>query len=353
MSGRIHEGRGTGNQDAPMSGVTAAMDDDGATPQIEVLLTPGDRRRTLEADVRHGLTRTPKQLPPKYFYDAAGSELFDEITRLPEYYLTRAESALLHRHATEIGHAAGAEVLLELGSGSSEKTRLLLDALAGDGHLAGYVPVDVSESALRAAVTGLRDEYPELDVVGVVADFERHLADLPAPGRRMVAFLGSTLGNHSAHGRRRWLHDLASGTTPGETLLLGLDLVKTPERLIAAYDDAAGVTAEFNRNVLRVLNRELDADFDVEAFDHVARWNEQESRIEMHLRARETMEVKLTELDLVVRFAAGETLLTEYSSKFTHETVEPELRAAGFTPTRWWQDPEGDYALLLAERRTP
>ncbi|WP_460703464.1 L-histidine N(alpha)-methyltransferase [Myceligenerans halotolerans] len=330
------------------------MDDDGrvddshGAPRIEVLLTPQDRRRTLEADVLDGLTRTRKQLPPKYFYDAAGSELFEEITRLQEYYLTRAESALLHRYAAEIGHAAGAQVLLELGSGSSEKTRLLLDALAGDGHLAGYVPVDVSQAALGAAVAELRGEYPGLDVVGVVADFERHLADLPAPGRRTIAFLGSTLGNYSADGRRRWLRDLASGMAPGETLLLGLDLVKAPERLLAAYDDAAGVTAAFNRNVLHVLNRELDADFEPDAFDHVASWNEEESRIEMRLRAREAMEVKLTELDLVVRFSAGETLLTEYSSKFTRETAESDLRAAGFTPSRWWQDLAGDYALVLA-----
>lgn len=317
---------------------------------IEVLLAPGDLRAALERDARAGLTAEQKWLPPKYFYDAVGSQLFEQITRLPEYYPTRTEAALLRRYAADIGHAAHADTLLELGSGSSEKTRLLLDALAGDGPVRGYIPVDVSPSALTGAVAALRGDYPDLHVLGAVADFDHHLAELPAPGTRLVAFLGSTLGNHDVAGRHRFLTDLAAGMRSGESLLLGLDLVKEPERLVAAYDDVSGVTAEFNRNVLRVLNRELGADFDVAAFLHVAVWNAGAERIEMRLRAERAMTVHITDLDLTVEFERGEELLTEYSSKFRREGIAAELEAAGFTLDRWWSDPAGDYALALAVR---
>lgn len=317
---------------------------------IEVLLDPGELRRALEHDARAGLTATPKSLPPKYFYDARGSELFDEITRQPEYYPTRTEAALLQKYAAEIGHAAGADTLVELGSGSSEKTRLLLDALAEDRLLRCYVPVDVSASALREAVAGLRDDYPSLDVIGAVADFDHHLAELPAPGTRLIAFLGSTLGNLTPDGRRRFFADLAAGMKPGETLLLGLDLVKDVDRMLAAYDDAAGITAEFNRNALHVLNRELDADFDVDAFTHVATWNADEERMEMWLRAEREMTVQLPAIDLTVRFAPSEALLTEYSSKFRRSRIETELGAGGFELDTWWSDGD-DYALALAVRQ--
>ncbi|QYJ05697.1 L-histidine N(alpha)-methyltransferase [Nocardioides panacisoli] len=318
--------------------------------QIEVLLEPGDLREALEHDARTGLTAAQKWLPPKYFYDARGSEIFEEITRLPEYYPTRTEAALLRAHATDIGHAAGADTLLELGSGSSEKTRLLLDALAGDGALTAYVPVDVSASALEEAVAALGADYPGLRVHGAVADFDRHLADLPEPGHRLVALLGGTIGNHDRAGRHQFLTDLASGMKPGEALLLGLDLVKDPARLVAAYDDAAGVTADFNRNALRVLNRELAADFDVAAFTHVAVWNEVDERIEMRLRAQREMTVHLSALDLTVGFERGEELLTEYSCKFRRDGVHEELAEAGFVLEQWWTDPDEDFALVLARR---
>lgn len=319
-------------------------------PEIEVLLEPGELRAALERDARAGLTAEQKWLPPKYFYDARGSELFEEITRLPEYYPTRTEAALLRRYATDIGHAAHADTLLELGSGSSEKTRLLLDALAGDGALTGYVPVDVSASALEEAVAALRADYPTLTVHGAVADFDHHLEDLPVLGHRLVVFLGGTIGNHDEAGRHRFLSELASGMHPGEALLLGLDQVKDPDRLVAAYDDAAGVTADFNRNALRVLNRELDADFDVEAFDHVALWNAEHERIEMRLRAAHAMTVRLAALDLTVDFERGEELLTELSCKFRRDGATAELAAAGFTVEQWWTDEAGDYALTLARR---
>ncbi len=319
-------------------------------PRIDVLLAPGDLRSDLERDARVGLTAAEKWLPPKYFYDARGSELFEEITRLPEYYQTRTEAALLRAYAAQIGHVAHADTLLELGSGSSEKTRLLLDALAGDGRLSAYVPVDVSASALEQAVAALWDDYPELLVHGAVADFDRHLGQLPAPGRRLVVLLGGTIGNHDEAGRHRFLTELGSGMREGETLLLGLDRVKDPARLVAAYDDAAGVTAAFNRNVLHVLNRELDADFDVDSFQHEATWNAERERIEIRLRAGRAMTVRVAALDLTVPFERGEAVLTELSCKFRRSRADSELAAAGFTLERWWTDPDDDFALALARR---
>lgn len=313
-----------------------------------VLLEPGALRAALITDARAGLTATPKWLPPKYFYDARGSELFEEITRLPEYYPTRTERSLLAAIAPEIAAVAGAEVLLELGSGSSEKTGFLLDALAGAGRLAAYVPVDVSPAALDGAVTELAATRPNLTVVPVVADFEHHLAELPAPGRRLVAFLGSTIGNFAPAERARFLRDLAAALAPGESVLLGLDLVKDSRRLVAAYDDSAGVTAEFNRNVLRVLNRELDADFDVDAFRHVARWDPEQEWMEMRLCATRPMRVRVAALDLTVAFAADEEIRTEISAKFRRERIAPELAEAGLDLVGWWTDPDADYALALA-----
>ncbi len=244
-----------------------------AVTDLNVLLRPGDLRGALERDARTGLTASPKWLPPKYFYDDAGSVLFEEITRLPEYYPTRTERALLTSVADEIARTAGAEVLVELGSGSSEKTRLLLDAMAAAAGLAAYVPVDVSAGALGAAVPQLRRSYPALPIHGVVADFDHHLDQLPVHGRRLIALLGSTIGNYVPAARAELLAQLTAGLRVGETLLLGLDLVKDPRRLVAAYDDATGVTAEFNRNVLHVLNRDLGADFDPRRFEHVALWD--------------------------------------------------------------------------------
>ncbi len=317
---------------------------------IDVLLDPSDLRHGLEADARAGLTSTPKSLPPKYFYDAAGSELFEQITRLPEYYQTRTEHALLTRYADEVALAAGAEVLLELGSGSSEKTRLLLEAMRRTGKLTSYVPIDVSASALRGAVTALAQDYPDVSMHAAVADYDLHLSALPSHGTRLIAFLGSTLGNFEPPARASFLEKLAAGMSDGEALMLGLDLVKDVDRLVAAYDDAAGVTAAFNRNVLDVLNRELGADFDVTAYEHVAVWDGANEWIEMRLRASRAMTVRLPALDLAVTFAEGEELRTEISAKFRRAGIEAELVAAGFRMERWWTDPADDYAVALARR---
>lgn len=319
-------------------------------PGFTCLLTPSDLRRNLENDARVGLTSEAKWLPPKYFYDDLGSRLFDEITRLPEYYPTRTEHRILTEHAADIALAAGAEVLLELGAGSSEKTRLLLDAMAHTGSLSGYVPVDVSAGALRDALPGLRRDYPALPVHSAVADFDEHLAQLPRPARRMIALLGSTIGNYAPAERAAFLRRVADAMCDGETLLLGLDLVKDPARLVAAYDDAAGVTARFNRNVLTVLNRELVADFAPMRFDHVAVWNPIKEWIEMRLAATTPMRVRLATLDLSIDLAEGEQIRTEISAKFRRARIEAELAAAGLAPDGWWTDPAGDFALVLARR---
>ncbi len=317
-------------------------------PRIDLRLTSADLVDTMRADVRRGLTATPKQLPPKYFYDARGSALFEDITRLPEYYPTRTERAILEASAAKIAALSGADTLVELGSGSSEKTRLLLDALAAAGHLRRYVPVDVSAAALSGAMDALASSYPDLQLHGVVADFERHLEDLPTGGLRMVAFLGSTIGNLQPAERHDFLTGVRTGLTPGDTLLLGTDLVKDVARLVAAYDDAAGVTAEFNLNVLHVLNRELGADFDPDCYAHVARWNAEKERIEMWLRARAAQRVTIAALDLVVSFDDGEEMRTETSAKFRPDGIRAELEAAGLHLVGSWTDPDDDFALTLA-----
>jgi dimethylhistidine N-methyltransferase len=252
--------------------------------QIDVHLTPDYAARSLREDVRAGLTADPKWLPPKWFYDARGSELFEQITRLPEYYPTRAEREILQTRAGEIAAITKAHTLVELGSGSSEKTRLLLDGLRDHGTLTTFVPLDVSESALREAADAINVDYPTLGVHGVVGDFTAHLDKLPGDPPRIVAFLGGTIGNLIPAERETFYTSVRDVLEPGEWLLLGTDLVKDPQTLVAAYDDRAGVTAEFNRNVLRVINRQLGADFDVDAFSHVALWDAENEWIEMHLR---------------------------------------------------------------------
>ncbi|MFJ9444047.1 L-histidine N(alpha)-methyltransferase [Kitasatospora sp. NPDC101235] len=312
-------------------------------------LLPADHFSTaLRHDVQHGLTAQPKWLPPKWFYDARGSELFEEITRLPEYYPTRAERAILTARAGEIAAATGARTLVELGSGSSEKTRLLLDTLRALGTLETYVPVDVSESALTTAGVALAAEYPGLAVRGVLADFTARLGLPPEGGPRLVAFLGGTLGNLLPPERAAFLRGLRAALDPGDFLLLGTDLVKDPAVLVAAYDDGAGVTGEFNRNVLNVLNRELGADFDPDAFEHVALWDAEQEWIEMRLRSLRTQTVKIPALDLPVHFTRGEELRTEVSAKFRRERVAGELAVAGLRLSHWWTDPEGRFGLSLA-----
>jgi L-histidine Nalpha-methyltransferase len=314
---------------------------------IDVFLAPEDRQAALAEDARAGLTGSPKCLPPVWFYDERGSHLFDEITRLPEYYLTSAERSILSAHAMEIASSARADTLVELGSGTSEKTRLLLDAMAGQGDLRRFVPFDVSEETLRAAAEDIRTAYG-IEVAAVVGDFHRHLGAIPRHGRRLVAFLGSTIGNLTPSQRRRFLFDLDVNMTVGDHLLLGTDLIKDPSRLIAAYDDSAGITAQFNRNVLGVLNNELEADFEPDEFDHVAVWNEQDGWMEMRLRSRRDQTVLLRKLDLKVDFAAGEDLLTEISAKFTEEQVERELWDSGFVVAQRWKDSRDDFLLTLA-----
>jgi L-histidine N-alpha-methyltransferase len=322
-----------------------------------VHLAPGALRAALRADVAAGLASVPKELPPKWFYDDVGSQLFDEITRLPEYYPTRRERWILEHHAADVARLSGADTLVELGSGTSEKTRLLLDAFVarpanGDGgpgdRFRRFVPFDVSEATLRDAAAAVAAEYPTVLVHAVVGDFEHHLGLLPGGGRRLVAFLGGTIGNLDPKQRAQFLADLAAGLAPGDSVLLGTDLVKDVDRLVAAYDDAAGVTAAFNRNVLAVVNRELGADFAPERFAHVAVFDPDNEWIEMRLRADAAHEVRVAELDLVVGFDTGEEMRTEISAKFRREGVESELAAAGLGLSRWWTDPDGDFALSLS-----
>ena len=304
---------------------------------------------TLRADVRAGLTANPKTLPPKYFYDASGSKLFDEITRLPEYYLTRAETWILERHAPAIAGLSRCESLVELGSGTSAKTRLLLRALRDGGTLREFVPFDVDPAVLAEASDALGEEYPGLRIAPFVGDFERDLGAIPAGGRRTIAFIGSTIGNLEPAARSAFLAQVGAALRPGDTFLLGIDLVKDTGRLLEAYTDAAGVTAEFNRNVLLVVNRELDADFRVEEFEHVALWDAEHEWIEMRLRAAREQTVTIGDLGLAVRFAAGEELRTEISAKFRRAGIEAELAAAGLRTRAFWTDPAGDFGLLLAE----
>jgi L-histidine Nalpha-methyltransferase len=320
------------------------------TLTIDVHLEPAHAADSLRSDAYRGLTASPKELPPKWFYDHRGSQLFEEITRLAEYYPTRTERSILAARADEIARVTAADTLVELGSGTSEKTRLLLDALRSAGTLTRFVPFDVSETTLREAAAAVVAEYPGVAVHAVAGDFERHLDLLPGGGRRLVAFLGGTIGNLLPEARARFLADIATGLGPDDAFLLGTDLVKDPARLVAAYDDAAGVTAEFNRNVLRVLNRELGADFDPARYEHVARYDADNEWIEILLRSTDAQVVNVPSLGLVVPFARGEEMRTEVSAKFRHDRVERELGAAGLRLAEWWTDPAGDFALSLSVR---
>ncbi len=311
----------------------------------------GGQERSLADDVLDGLTRPFKELPPKHFYDARGAELFDRICELPEYYPTRAERAILERSSAELAQMTGAVELVELGSGTAAKTRVLIEALHSAGTLRRYVPFDVTETMVRESARELTREYPGLRVHGVIGDFERHLDQVPpAEGPRIVAFLGGTIGNFPPGSRRRFLRQIARLLGPEDFLLMGTDLVKDPRILEAAYDDSEGVTAEFNRNVLRVLNRELDADFDPEDFDHVALFDPHHEWIEMRLRARRELRGTIGALGLEVHFDAGEELRTEISAKFTPERLEGDLAAAGLEVAHWMTDPEGLFALTLSRR---
>lgn len=299
-------------------------------------------------DVFDGLQQNPKLLPPKWFYDSIGSELFEQITRLPEYYQTRAEAAILRVRSAEIASTSGADTLVELGAGTSEKTRILLDALRNRGSLRRFVPFDVDADMLSATARAIQREYEGVEIEAICGDFEKHLAEIPIVGRRLFVFLGSTIGNLMPGPRAEFLTTLAGMMRPGDGLLLGTDLVKDADRLVRAYNDAAGVTAKFNRNVLAVVNRELDADFDLDAYQHIARWNTGEEQIEMWLRAGRCQRVRVGALGLRVDFAAGEEMLTEVSCKFRPEVIGVELDAVGLSRIRWWTDDAGDFGLSLA-----
>jgi L-histidine N-alpha-methyltransferase len=301
-------------------------------------------------DVRAGLSASPKELSPKYFYDERGSLLFEQITELEEYYPTRREREILAQRSTEILTAAGNPgTLVELGSGSASKTRHLLSAMRDGGNLQTYVPVDISEEITHETAQALVDEYPGLHVRGLVCDFENDLERIQSDGSpRLLAFLGGTIGNLYPGERREFLTRIAALFSPGDHLLLGTDLVKETARLELAYDDAAGVTAEFNKNVLQVLNRELGADFDLEAFEHVARYDAREERMDIRLRSLVEQTVQVGALDLTVQFAAGEEMRTEISTKFTRERLECVYAEVGLEMCGWFTDAAGDYALTLA-----
>jgi L-histidine N-alpha-methyltransferase len=319
--------------------------------RIQSWLSEADER-CLANDVLDGLTRPFKELPPKHFYDARGSELFEQICELPEYYPTRTETQILRERAREIVKRTGAGELVELGSGAADKARILLDAMARERTLQRYVPLDVSQQVVEDAARALVQEYDGLRVHGMVGDLERHLERIPEPDDdpRLIALLGGTIGNFPPGSRRALLREIRSVLRAEDWLLLGTDLVKDPAIIEAAYDDSRGVTAEFNRNVLHVVNRELDADFTPEAFDHVAFFDRRHEWVEMRLRARRPCTVLIADLDLRVEFAAGEELRTEISAKFTRSRVEADFAAAGLTLAHWYTDPDRLFALSLGRR---
>jgi L-histidine N-alpha-methyltransferase len=319
-------------------------------PVIEVLLSSDWAATGLVQDVRRGLGAQPRSLPPKWLYDDRGSELFDAITRLPEYYPTECERSILQAHAHDIAALSGASTLVELGSGTSDKTRTLLDAFSATGQLERFVPVDVSEGTLRQAAAEISAAYPGVQVEAVVGDFTLHLAHLPRGGRRMVAFLGGTIGNLYVEERAAFLGALADSLEPGDSVLLGTDLVKSADRLIAAYDDSAGVTAEFVANSLRVLNRELGADFDLDAFGYVAFWDPRMERMDLRLRSEMPQHVRIPGAGIEIDLASGEEIRVEISTKFRPEGICRELETAGFALTGQWTDPDADFALTLATR---
>ena len=317
-------------------------------PVVSVLLDPDWAAGGLVDDVRRGLTRQPRVLPPKWLYDDLGSELFDRITRLPDYYPFLAERSILEAHAADIAAASGATSLIELGSGTSEKTRLLLDAFTATGQLSRFAAIDVSEGTLRQAAAGIAARYPGLDVQAVVGDFTLHLAHLPAGGRRMVAFLGGTIGNLYLEERAAFLGAVADVLEPGDSLLLGTDLVKSADRLIAAYDDPTGVTAEFVLKALRVLNRELDGDFDLDAFSYIAFWDPAMERMDLRVRSETPQRVTLPGAGVVLDLAPGEEIRVEISTKFRVSKIAAELEAVGLSVARVWTDDPADFALTLA-----
>ncbi len=317
-------------------------------PTFENHLEEGWARRALVEDVRHGLARPPFRLTPRWLYDERGSELFDRITRLPEYYLTEAEREVLRREADHIAELTGADTLVELGSGTSDKTHTLLRAFTAGDQLRRFVPFDVSEETLRDAARRVAERYPGVHVHGIVGDFTTHLAHIPTDGTPLVAFLGSTIGNLYEEERQAFLAMLGDRLAGGGWFLVGVDLVKPVERLTPAYDDSRGVTAQFTRNVLRVINRELAADFDIESFDHVAIWDPSLERIDIRLRAIGDHHVRIPGADLEVDLYDGAEIHVEVSTKFRISRIAADLERAGFAVRNVWTDRRGDFAVVLA-----
>jgi L-histidine N-alpha-methyltransferase len=313
-------------------------------------LSEEDLNEDLRREAREGLLAPNKTIPSKWFYDKRGSELFEEITSLPEYYLTPSETKILTSRADIIAVKSQADTFIELGSGTSEKTRLLLDAFNRTGGLQRFLPFDVDETTLKEAGAALMELYPNLQVGGIVGDFERHLDAIEIPGRTLVAFLGSTIGNLTKPKRAVFLKTLGHYLKAGDTFLLGVDLVKDVSVIERAYNDAGGVTAEFNLNILRVMNRQLGATFDLDTFEHVAAFDWADEAIHMWLRSRVRQVVEVRALDMEVSFDAGELLHTEISSKFRRAGLEAELSEAGLEPAGWWEDSAGKFALSLSVR---
>jgi L-histidine N-alpha-methyltransferase len=325
--------------------------EDAAPAPLELQRLPAvppeeDRQR-----LREGLLGSPPSLPARFLYDARGSELFEQITQQPEYYPTDAEREILVEHAYDLVQRVRPAKLIELGSGYSIKTRLLIEAMAecGGRH---YVAWDVSEEPIRDAAAKLTADYEWLTVSGVLGDFHRDWPAFTGEQPRMVSFLGSTIGNFDRDSRQRLLDQVRSRLETGDAFLLGYDLVKAPERLIAAYNDAAGVTAEFTLNGLRVANRTLGGDFDLDAFRYEGAWCPTESYMEMRLIAEREVVGRFAELDLELRLAPGEYLRTEVSTKFTHAAMAAELAASGLAVEHHVEDPRGDFAVALARPRS-
>jgi L-histidine Nalpha-methyltransferase len=323
--------------------------DDAGSITVEDHFVAGTATERMRAEAARALQRSPRVLSPSWLYDDRGSALFDEITRLGVYYPTEAERSILRAHADQIAATTGVDTVVELGSGTSDKTRTLLDAYSARGTLRRFVPVDVSRATLVEAATALASRYPGIDIHAVVGDFTRHLHHLPREGRRLVAFLGGTIGNLFVEERRAFLGALADVLRPDEWLLLGVDVVKPIQRIIDAYDDDRGITAAFVGNVLHVLNRELLADFDVGAFDYVPMWDAREERMDLRLRSSEPQHVRLAAIDIDIDVAAGEELRVEISAKFRLDGLTDELNELGFRTENVWTD-DGDFALLLARK---
>ena len=319
--------------------------------RIERLLDEADRRSALYDETFWSLRGSPKEIPPVWLYDERGSRLFERITELREYYPTAREQEILTAHAAEIAASTGARTLVELGAGTSAKTRTLLDALCANGTLERFVPLDASEEVLRASACAIADAYP-IGVHAIVGDFERHLSAIPRGENRLVAFLGSTIGNLHPERRASLLAAIAATLEPSDSFLLGVDLVKDPARIEAAYNDSQGVTESFVRNGLDAINRELHADLDQEQLAFEARWDEQHEWMDIGFLARVAQQVTFKELDTVVELDEGEKLRLEVSTKFRREGIEGELAAADLRTVAWWADEAEEFALLLATRST-